>query len=103
MGIPSKAVFVDRSDLRQLLVVSHHVSTTAACIPDPDLSGVDLSKTQGFAVDKKARPRKRTLGDEWYDLIIGSSPYNRVSVNDEHYIPGQLSPHYMHNHLIVQR
>lgn len=55
------------------------LSTAPAWIGLPDLSGVDLAQTQTFPVDKKARPRKRRWGDDWRELVIGASPYNRVS------------------------
>lgn len=55
------------------------LSTAPAWIGLPDLSGVDLVQTQTFPVDKKARPRKRRWSDDWRELIIGASPYNRVS------------------------
>lgn len=55
------------------------LSTAPAWIGVPDLSGVDLTQTQTFPVDKKARPRKRRWGEDWRELIIGASPYNRVS------------------------
>ncbi len=55
------------------------LSTAPAWIGLPDLSGVDLAQTQPFPVDKKVRPRKRRWGEDWRELIIGASPYSRVS------------------------
>lgn len=55
------------------------LSTAPAWIGLPDLSGVDLIQTQYFPVDKNARPRKRRWGEDWRELVIGASPYNRVS------------------------
>lgn len=55
------------------------LSTAPAWIGFPGLSGVDLTQTQTFPVDKKARPRKRRWGEDWRELVIGASPYNKVS------------------------
>lgn len=60
------------------------LSTAPAWIGLPDLSGVDLVQTQSFPVDKKARPRKRRWGEDWRELVIGASPYNRVSERSPH-------------------
>ncbi|CAM9244707.1 unnamed protein product, partial [Ectocarpus sp. 13 AM-2016] len=55
------------------------LSTAPAWIGFPGLSGVDLTQTQTFPVDKKARPRKRRWGEDWRELIIGASPYNKAA------------------------
>lgn len=57
------------------------LSTAPAWIAPPQLSGVvDLVRTEAFPVDKKkARPKRRRWGEDWQELVIGASPYNRVS------------------------
>ncbi|CAM9441311.1 unnamed protein product [Ectocarpus sp. 4 AP-2014] len=55
------------------------LSTAPAWIGFPGLSGVDLTQTQTFPVDEKARPRKRRWGEDWRELVIGASPYNKAA------------------------
>lgn len=59
--------------------VALDLSTAPAWIGLPDLSGVDLAQTQTFPVDKKVQRRKRRWDEDWRELVIGASPYNRVS------------------------
>lgn len=61
-------------------MLARDVSTSLASISAPNLSRVDLVRTQGFETHRKVRPRKRRRGDEWRKLIIDASPYNRVSL-----------------------
>lgn len=56
------------------------LSMAPAWIASPQLSGVvDLVHTETFPADKKVRPRRRRWADDWRELVIGASPYNRVS------------------------
>lgn len=60
--------------------LARDLSTAPAWIASPELSGVvDLVRSETFPVDQKARPKRRRRGDDWRDLVIGASPYNRVS------------------------
>lgn len=59
--------------------LSRDLLTAPLWISTPDLSGANLSQTQTFRIDKKARPRKRQWCDDWRELTIATSPYRRVS------------------------